>query len=75
MYPPLEEVITDAGIHEVETYVSRRQNRVVKLIATRPIMDLCLEAARRPGSKVANQCWEHYVLDTEGVLTAAQEAE
>ena len=28
VYPPLAEVIVEAGLHEVETYVSRCQNTV-----------------------------------------------
>ena len=41
-----------AGLQEVETYVSRRQNTEAQYIVTRPIMDLCLEAKRRPGLRV-----------------------
>ena len=43
-YPPLEDVMVEAGLQEVDTYVSRRQNTVSQFIATRPIMDLSLEA-------------------------------
>ena len=37
VYPPLEEVIEEAGLQEVETYVSRRYNTVAQFILTRTI--------------------------------------
>ena len=38
--------MAEAGMQEVETYISRHQNTVTQFIATRPIMDLCLVAER-----------------------------
>ena len=67
--------MVEAGLQEVETYVSRCQNIVAQCIATRPIMDLCLAAERRPGSRVANRWWEQDGLDLEGMRTTAREAE
>ena len=46
-----------AGLHEVETYVYRRQNTVAQYIATRPIMDLCLAEKQRLGPRVKMQWW------------------
>ena len=43
-YPPLEDAMAEAGLQEMETYVSGLQNTVAQYIATRPIMDLCLAA-------------------------------
>ena len=51
-YPPLEDAMAEAGLQEVETYVSCLHNTVVQYIATNPIMDLCLAAKRRPGPRV-----------------------
>ena len=48
----------ETGFQEVETYVSLRQNTVTQFIATRPIIDLCLEMEWRPGSRVTNQWWD-----------------
>ena len=59
----------------VVTYISHRQNTVAQFIATRPIMDLRLEAERRMGSRVAKPWWEQDGLDLEGMWTAAREAE
>ena len=52
---PLEDATAEAGQQEVETYVSHRQNTVAQFIATRPIKDLCLAAARRQESRVSKQ--------------------
>ena len=67
--------MVEAGLQEVETYVSRRHNTMAQYIATRPIMDLCLAAKRRPGPRVAIRWWEQEGLDLEGMRTAAWEAE
>ena len=52
VYPPTEDAMAEAGLQELETYVSRHQNTVAQYIATRPIMILCLTAKRRPGERV-----------------------
>ena len=70
-YLPLEDTMTEAGLREVETYVSRHHNTVEQYIATRPVMELCLEAKRRPGPKVTMRWWEQEGLDLEGIETAA----
>ena len=67
--------MAEAGLQEVETYISHHQNTVAQYIATRPIMDLCLAKKRRPGPRVAKSWWEQEVLDFVGLRTADQEAE
>ena len=49
-YPSLGDAVREAGLEGIDTYVSRQKNTVAHYIATRPILDLCLEAERRPGS-------------------------
>ena len=66
-YPPLEGAIAESGVQEVETYFTRRKNTVVKYIVTRPILDLCLSAAQRPGARVSKQWWEQEGLYLEGI--------
>ena len=39
-YPPLEEAMRAAGLEEMETYISRCQNKVSQYISTWPIIDL-----------------------------------
>ena len=65
----------EVGLQELETYVSRHQNTVVQYIATRPIMDLCLAAERRPGTRVEMRWREQEGLYLEGMRTADLEAE
>ena len=67
--------MAEAGLHKVETYVSRHQNTVAQYIATRSIMDLCLAEKRRLGTRVAMRWWEQEGLDLEGMHIASQEAE
>ena len=75
MYPLLEDMTEEAGMQELETYVSRRHNTVTQFIVTRPIMDLCMAAWQRPEPLVSKWWWEHDVLAMERMRTAAQEAE
>ena len=66
--------MTEAGLQELDTYVSRHQKIVAQYIATRPIMDLCLAAKRRPGTRVEMLWWEQEGLYLEEMRIAAQEA-
>ena len=54
VYPPLSEVMAEAGIQEVETYVARCQKTSVQYITTRPVMGLCLVAEKRLGERVSD---------------------
>ena len=74
-YAPLEDAVAEAGLQEVETYFSCRQNTVAKYIATRPIMDLFLTSKQSPEPIVTMRWWEQEGLDLEGMRTADQEAE
>ena len=38
----MEDVVSETGLQEVENYVSRLQNTAAQVIATMPIMDLCM---------------------------------
>ena len=51
----LADAMAKAGLQEVDTYVYLFQNTVAQFIATRPIMDLCLEDERRMGSRMAKR--------------------
>ena len=55
VYILLEEAMEEERLQKVDTYVSRGQNTVTQFIVTRPIMDLCLAAERRLGSRVENR--------------------
>ena len=47
----------EAGMQEVNTYIARRNNNVAQLIATRPIVDLCLAVVRHPREQVLKEWW------------------
>ena len=44
---------------------------MAQFITTRPILDLCLQAKRRPGARVAKQWWEQKGVDLAGVWEEA----
>ena len=67
--------MAEAGLNEVETYISRRQNTVAQYIATRPIMDLRLAVKCRPGPRVAMRWREQEGMHLERIKIASQEAE
>ena len=48
------------------TSILRRQNTVAQFIATRPILDLCEGAVRRPGVQVLRIWWEQTGIDWKG---------
>ena len=51
------------GLEEVEKYFLFPQNTIAQYIATRPILDLCLVAERRPGARVTQHRWGQGGLD------------
>ena len=55
--------MAEAGLQEVETYVTRHHNTSAQLIVISPIMDLFLAREHSPGSSVTKQWWEKYGLD------------
>ena len=51
----LAEAMVEAGFEGIGTYVTRRHNTGAQYIATRPILDLCEQSARRPGAMVSRR--------------------
>ena len=74
VYPPLEYMMVEEGLQEVETYIFRCLNMVAQFIATRTIMDLCLVVERRPGPRVSNRRWKQDGVYVEGMRTAVWDA-
>ena len=68
--PPLWAAIREAGLEEVETYITQRQNTVAQYIATQPILELCEEAERRPGARVSKRWWEQEGINLAGAWAA-----
>ena len=67
--------MVEVGLDEVKTYISRRQNTVPQFIATRPFLNLGLEAFQRPGSRVSKQWCEPDGMDVGGIPKESWEAE
>ena len=57
-FPSLAGAMKETGMLRIRTSIHRRQNKVLQFIATRPILDLCEKATRRPGAGVARRWWE-----------------
>ena len=66
--------MTESGLDEIGTYITRRQNMVAQYITTRPILDLYERSAWRPGARVSQRWWEQDGLDLEGVTKRAAAA-
>ena len=56
----------ETGIQEIETYTTRFQNTATQFIVTRPIVDLCLAAVRRPGAQDLRRWWAQECIDIKG---------
>ena len=67
--------MAEVGLQEVDTNLPHHHNTVEQFISTRPIMDMCLVAEQRTGSRVTNRWCEQDGLDVEGMRMATQEAE
>ena len=63
------------GLEEIGVYIARRQNTIAQYIATRPIVDLCLAAERRPGMRLLWRWWDQPALDILGVRAVHVAAE
>ena len=55
LYLLMEEAMAEAGLREVEFYISHHQNKVTQYMATTPIMNLCLAEDICLGKRVSNQ--------------------
>jgi len=55
--PSLEEALEKAGVRTMERCVSKRQQRTVDCISTRPIWMHCMATRRQPGSSPKTVCW------------------
>ena len=67
-YPPLEEALETAGLYSIEHYLTKRQQRVVQYIATRPIWAHVLDATQQQGPNPKTKYWWNLIQKTEGDL-------
>ena len=71
----MSEAMEEEVLQEVKNYVYQHQNTVAQIIATRPIMELCMAADHQLRSGLANRLWDQDGLHLEGMWMAAWEAE
>ena len=71
-YPHSADMLRAAGLQTVTTYIGRQQNTVVDWVATRPIMELCLqmgELTGREGGGEQQRRWDqmfpHHRVEVE----------
>ena len=74
-YPLLEEDTREVSLEDIKTYISRLQNTATQYIAACPIIDLCMEAERRPVLRVNNRRWKNHGLDFEGLRYTGRKTE
>ena len=55
----------EARLTDVCTSIQRRQNTIVRYIATRPLLDLCEGARQREGARVTLRWWDQPGIDWE----------
>ena len=66
--------LKETGFEGIRKSVTMTPNTVAQYIATRPIMDLCERATRRPGARVSRRWWEQASIELEGTKKRATEA-
>ena len=59
VYPPIDEVLAEAGLFPLETYIRRRQDRIVDYVSTRPIRHHFWDRERLGGSSRWSTWWDH----------------
>ena len=61
----MEAAMEEAGFEDIETYVTRSQNRFAQYIVTQLNLEICNWSAGRPGVWVSRRWWEKDILDLE----------
>ena len=56
-YPPVAEALDAANLYPLSHYIAVRQEQFVDRVATRPILALCQESERLPGSASRLTWW------------------
>ena len=62
-------------LEDISVYIACLHNMVVKYIATRPIMDLCLAVEQKPEMHLFRRWWYQPALDIMGVRAGQVAAE
>jgi hypothetical protein len=65
IYPPIDKALEEVGLWPIEKYIEKRQNTVADYVATRPIFELCTEAAWQSGSATSRRWWDQVSRNLE----------
>ena len=63
VYPHIGAALAMVGLEDIRVYIERHNNMVAQYIATRPTMDLCLEAERKPVRCLSRRWCENTGVD------------
>ena len=66
IYLSLAGIMKETGMVGIRNSILQRQNTVAQFIATRPILDLCEQATRRPGVRMSWRWWKQTGIDLKG---------
>ena len=64
VYPPIGEALEAAGLLTIEEHITRRRNRLLAHVTTRPIYGICQATPRLPSTPHTTQVWwEQFTVD------------
>ena len=58
--PPTEEVLEEAGLYSLDTYIERRRNTIWTEIKNRPIVERCMNSTALSTTVGRSTWWKHY---------------
>ena len=76
--PPIGLALATVGLEEIGVCIAHHHNMVTQYISTRPTMDLCMEAERRPRMRLPWIWWGQpaiYILGIRAEHAAAKMGE
>ena len=56
-YPASKDALEEVGLLTIDEYIERRRETIVEYVATRPVLDLCRNERRRPGTTHHKRFW------------------
>ena len=65
VYPPIEEAYEITGVSSMDVYIARRRETFASKIARRPILTLCRQSERLPGTPTGTRFWWEQRLDVD----------
>ena len=65
-YPPVMAALEAAGLHPIQEYIRRRQEKISTQVERRPIYELCTKAEQRQGMIWIMRWWNQDVVHEYG---------